>query len=199
MPVNSFRKDEETKKIKKSTTLLRLFRYLLTYKKTILFVLLIMAGCITITLVNPLLISYSIDHYIKEKNLRGLAWMGSVALIINVILILLTKARMYLMSKISNEVLLTIRQELYTHMQKLSFSFFDKLPTGKILSRVIGDVNSLKQVLSNAVTTLIPDFITLVTVLIIMLVINYRLALASFISLPLLVAGLFIIHIENNC
>lgn len=198
MPVNSFRKDEETKKIKKSTTLLRLFRYLLTYKKTILFVLLIMAGCITITLVNPLLISYSIDHYIKEKNLRGLAWMGSVALIINVILILLTKARMYLMSKISNEVLLTIRQELYTHMQKLSFSFFDKLPTGKILSRVIGDVNSLKQVLSNAVTTLIPDFITLVTVLIIMLVINYRLALASFISLPLLVAGLFIIQTRSH-
>ena len=197
MPVNSFREDEESSNVKKSATLLRLFRYLLAYKRTIIAVLFIMAGTITISLINPLIMSRAIDVYVNNKDINGLLKLGAFALVLNLILIGLVKLRMYLMSKISNHVLLTIRQELYTHMQKLSFSFFDKLPTGKILSRVIGDVNSLKNVLSNSVTTLIPDFITLIAVIVIMLSINYRLALASFISLPLLIGGLW--YIETHC
>lgn len=197
MPVNSFREDEESSNVKKSVTLLRLFRYLLAYRRTIIAVLFIMAGTITISLINPLIMSRAIDVYVKNKDMNGLLKLGAFALVLNLILIGLIKLRMYLMSKISNHVLLTIRQELYTHMQKLSFSFFDKLPTGKILSRVIGDVNSLKNVLSNSVTTLIPDFITLIAVIVIMLSINYRLALASFISLPLLMGGLW--YIETHC
>ena len=63
------------------------------------------------------------------------------------------------MSVISNKILLKIRQDLYEHIQTLSFSFFDSRPTGKILARIIGDVNSLKDVLTNMVTTLIPEFI----------------------------------------
>lgn len=198
MPVNSFRKDEESSNVKKSATLLRLFRYLLAYKKSIVLVLFIMAGTIAITLVNPLIMSRAIDVYVKNKDIPGLLRLGAFALVLNLILIALIKLRMYLMSKISNHVLLTIRQELYTHMQKLSFHFFDKLPTGKILSRVIGDVNSLKNVLSNSVTTLIPDFITLITVIIIMVSLNYRLAIASLLSLPILIGGLWYIETHSH-
>lgn len=57
--------------------------------------------------------------------------------------------------------------------------FFDKRPAGKILARVIGDVNSLKNVLNNSVITLIPDFVTIVVVLIIMFIMNARLALGA--------------------
>lgn len=198
MAVNSFRKDEESTSVSKTATLVRLFSYLLAYKKTIAVVLLIMAGTIAISLINPLLMSKAVDVYVKNKDVPGLLHLGAIALVLNLLLIVLIKLRMYLMSKISNHVLLTIRQELYTHMQKLSFSFFDKLPTGKILSRIIGDVNSLKNVLSNSVTTLIPDFITLIMVIIIMLTINWRLALASFISLPLLIAGLWCIETKSH-
>jgi ATP-binding cassette subfamily B protein len=98
----------------------------------------------------------------------------------------------------SNDVLLRIRQELYTHIQNLSFNFFDSRPTGKILARVIGDVNSLKDVLSDSVTTLIPDFVTISAVVIIMLVKNWRLALASLISLPLMLAGLWFIQTRSH-
>jgi len=198
MAVNSFRKDEESSNTKKSATLLRLFRYLLAYKRTIILVLFIMAGSITISLINPILMGRAVDVYVANNDIPGLLRLGVIALVLNLCLIVLIKLRMYLMSKISNHVLLTIRQELYTHMQKLSFSFFDKLPTGKILSRVIGDVNSLKNVLSNSVTTLIPDFITIVMVVVIMLSINYQLALASFISLPLLMGGLWYIETHSH-
>jgi ATP-binding cassette subfamily B protein len=102
------------------------------------------------------------------------------------------------MSKISNGILLTIRQEMYEHIQTLSFSFFDGRPTGKILARIIGDVNSLKEVLSKAVTTLIPEALTVVGVLVIMLVKDWKLALASLCSLPILAVGLFLIERVNH-
>ena len=121
-----------------------------------------------------------------------LLWLFGVGL--NVINVAGIKLRMYMLAKISNQVLLDIRQAVYEHIQKLSFHFFDTRPTGKILARVIGEVNSLKNILSDSVTTLIPDFITLVAVAVIMLVKNPKLALASFVTLPFLIAAMSIIE-----
>lgn len=65
---------------------------------------------------------------------------------------------MYVMKKLSNDIPLTIRQELYTHIHTLRFNLFDSRPMGEILARIMGDANSLKNVLSNSVTTLSPVF-----------------------------------------
>lgn len=194
MAVDTFRNDEKSTNTSKIATLLRLYRYMLKYRFKIVFVLFIMAICVAIALVNPLIIEEAIDHYIKNGDIQGLIRLGIFAAIINIIMVLLIKVRMYIMSKISNEILLEVRQELYTHIQKLSFSFFDSRPTGKVLSRIIGDVNSLKDVLTNSVTTLIPDFITVCAVVVIMLIKNYKLALAALISLPLMAAGIYLVQ-----
>lgn len=190
MSINSYKQDEQSTGQSKKNLFFRLFQYLLAYKKTLLFVFLIMAVCLTITLINPLLIEIAIDRYIEPKDYPGLLRLCLFAFIINGILILLVKLRMYLMAKVSNNVLMTIRQELYTHIQTLSFEFFDSRPTGKILARIIGDVNSLKQVLENTVTTLLPDFITICAVIIIMFVKNAPLAMAALCSLPLMILGI---------
>ena len=194
MAVNATKADEKLEGSSKKMTLLRLFRYLLVYKKSIAIVLFIMLGCVGITLVNPLIIEYAINVYIKNRDTQGLLRLGVVAVILNVSLIILIKLRMYIMSKLSNDVLVTIRQELYTHIQTLSFKFFDSRPTGKILARIMGDVNSLKDVLSNSVTTLIPDFITIMSVVIIMFIKNYKLAFASLISIPLMAIGVVFVQ-----
>jgi ATP-binding cassette subfamily B protein len=194
MAVNATREDENLESSSKKLTLLRLYRYLFAYKRNIFFVLLLMLVCVCITLVNPLIIERAINVYITNKDTHGLFRLGIVAVILNVLLISCIKLRMYLMAKISNDVLVTIRQELYSHIQTLGFKFFDSRPTGKILARIMGDVNSLKDVLSNSVTTLIPDFITLSAVVIIMFVKNYRLAFASLISFPLMVVGVLFVQ-----
>ena len=69
---------------------------------------------------------------------------------------------------------------------------------GKILARITGDVNSLKEVLTKAVTTLIPEAITVIGVLVIMLVKDWKLALASLCSLPILAVGIFTIQRINH-
>ncbi|HEX3076304.1 MAG TPA: ABC transporter transmembrane domain-containing protein [Lachnospiraceae bacterium] len=194
MSVDSYRNDEKSSNVSKIATLLRLYRYMLKYKFKIVLVLLIMGICVTISLSNPLIIEEAIDHYIKDRDMDGLIKLGIFAAVINIILVLLIKVRMYIMSKISNEILLVIRQDLYTHIQKLSFSFFDSRPTGKVLSRIIGDVNSLKDVLTNSVITLIPDFITVCAVVIIMMIKNYKLALAALISLPIMAVGIYCVQ-----
>ncbi len=198
MFINAVRSDEKSTNTGKMATLLRLFKYMLTYKKEILLVMAIMACTVTITLVNPLIIEQAIDVYIARNDIPGLIRLAVFALLINTAFVLLVKLRMFIMAKISNKVLLTIRQDLYTHIQKLSFSFFDSRPTGKILARIIGDVNSLKDVLSNSVTTLIPDFITICAVVGIMFVKNYKLALAALISLPLLIIFLWLIQVYSH-
>lgn len=198
MAVNSFRNDETSSQVSKRNTLLRLFRYLLDYIAPIVGVLLIMLVTVGITLLNPLIIESAIDDYIAGGDLPGLLRLGAFAAVINIIFVLLVKARMYIMAVISNKVLLKIRQELYVHIQTLSFRFFDSRPTGKILARIIGDVNSLKQVLSNSVTTLIPDFITVVAVFAIMFAKDARLALASMSSLPLMAVGVCIVQTVSH-
>lgn len=198
MSINATRDDEQTISTSKSKTLIRLFRYLLNYKKQILLVLCIMSITVTITLLNPLIMERAIDVYIKSKDGNGLIKLGIFAAIINIVYVLLVKLRMFIMARMTGKVLLTIRQELYVHIQKLSFSFFDSRPTGKILARIIGDVNSLKDVLANSVTTLIPDFITICAVVGIMVVKDVKLALASLISFPLLVLFMWLIQIYSH-
>ena len=194
MSVNTFKEDEEQKEVLKKETLIRLYRYLLSYKKQRVIVLLFMVLTIGITMANPLIIERAIDVHIANKNLKGLVELGIFAVVLNVIYVLGVKLRMYLMAKMSNEILVTIRNELYEHIQKLGFGFFDSRPTGKILARVIGDVNALKSVLSNSVTTLIPDFFTVIAVAIIMMVKNMKLALSAFIMLPFLIVGMYVIQ-----
>lgn len=98
------------------------------------------------------------------------------------------------MAKLSNQVLMTIRQELYAHIQTLSFHFFDSRPTGKILARIIGDVNSLKDVLSDSITKLTPDLLTVVGVAAIMVAKNIYLAMAALLTMPLLAVGMFLLQ-----
>ena len=189
MSRNSTKQDENLEQKSKAKTLARLFRYLFKYKGLIALVLVIMGISTGIAIVNPLIIERAINVHIIGKSTDGLVKLCILAAVLNISLVILIKVRMYLMAKMSNEIVLKIRQQLYEHIQTLGFGFFDGRPTGKILSRIMGDVNSLKNVLSNSVTTLIPDAITIIAVIAIMLIKDWRLGLASLWSLPIMMFG----------
>lgn len=199
MAYNSYKDDEKlTTQASKTQTLLRLFSYLLAYKWQILIVLLIMAFCVFVSLLNPLIMESAIDKHIAVGDFKGLFYLIGFAVLLNAVMILSVKLRMWIMAKLCNNILLTIRQQLYTHIQTLDFNFFDSRPTGKILARIIGDINSLKNVLSNCVTTLIPDFITICAVVGIMFAKDATLAAASLISLPLMAVCIWLIQVYSH-
>lgn len=194
MAVNSYREDEFLESTDKKKILMRLLSYLFVYKAQIVGVLLCMGVTVAISLINPLIIEEALDNYVANKNFPGLVKLGVFALVLNIIFIIMVKVRMSVMAHITNKILLQIRQDLYEHIQTLSFAFFDSRPTGKILARIIGDVNSLKDVLNNFVTTLIPEFVTVLGVVVIMMVKDYRLALAALSTIPFMMVGVFLVQ-----
>lgn len=191
MAANSFREDEHIKNSDKKLIFIRIIHYLRPYIGQIIPVIISLLITVGISLISPLLIEYAIDVHVAAGNIRGLLVVTGVVAVLGVIYMLFVKMRMYLMNKVANKILLNIREELYEHIQKLSFTFFDSRPTGKILARIIGDVNSLKDVMSNTITNLIPNFITVVGVVAIMLVKDWRLALGTLCSMPLMVVSVF--------
>ena len=198
MSFNSYKEDEQLKENGKLKTLLRLLAYLLTYKKQIIAVLLIMLVSTVLTLITPLFYEYAIDDCIGTGDLPKLYRVMILTLIMSITVILGGRLRMYIMAKICNETLLTIRQQLYTHIQTLDLTFFDGRPTGKILARIMGDINSLKDVLNNFVTTLLPEFITVVAVAVIMFMRNPVLAAAALITLPFMAVCIWLIQVYSH-
>lgn len=198
MSVNSIREDEVMRDVSKKETLARLYRYLFAYKKELAVVALLLLITLSITLATPLMIELAVDTYVANRDTAGLMRLAAAALLLFVLYMLCTRWWMRMMATVTNNVLLTIRSQLYEHIQTLSFHFFDSRPTGKILARVIGDVNSLKDVLSDSVTKLLPDLLTVVGVACIMLIKSWQLALAALLTLPFLVVGMFLIQISAH-
>lgn len=198
MSINSYKEDEKTTETGKLSTILRLLKYLLAYKKEIFLVLTTMAYCVIVSIINPLLMEAAVDDYIAPGDMSGLLRLILFALFLNVIMVIFIRLRMYVMSKICNQILLTIRQELYSHIQTLDLQFFDSRPTGKILARIIGDINSLKDVLNNFIVTMIPELITVLAVAIIMFVKNPVLAAASLITLPFMALAIWLVQVYSH-
>lgn len=196
--INSYKEDEKSVDKPKIVTIARLLKYLFEYKGRIFIVLLLMGFGTCVQLINPLFFEAAVDKYIMPKDLHGFIRLIILAAVLNLGLVLAIKLRMLLMAKTSNQVILKIREQLYTHIQTLDLIFFDSRPIGKILARITGDVNSLRDIMENCVTTLIPELITVIAVGVIMFTKNWRLALASLFSLPPMMLGIWIISKKSH-
>ena len=151
--------------------------------------------CSTIT---PYLMKYSLDHFVLDANVSGLLGIGALLTALTLLTMFLSKIRIYAMSKITNSILIDIRRELFTHLQTLSFKFFDSRPVGKILSRIVGDVNALQNLLNNSIVNLIPNIFTVILVVIMMLILSPVLTLICFLVMPILFGAMIFIEVKAH-
>jgi ATP-binding cassette subfamily B multidrug efflux pump len=165
----------------------RLGGYMRPYAKQILPIIIIMmiVGAIT-KLTVPLLISYSIDHAIKGKDTKLLFLLVGTMLAVYVIQWAANSFRIRYTNMIGQKVIFDLRHELFSHIQRLSFRFFDKRPAGSVLVRVTNYVNSLQDLFTNGVVNLMIDCVQLVGIMIILLTINIKLGAAIIITVPLM-------------
>lgn len=195
---NLIKKDEEVIRRSKSEITVKLLEYLKPYKFKSFIVILLMIFVMISSIVNPLLLKIAIDKYVVNKDVTGLILIGIILIVLNLLAWGLSKIRWNMITSITNNILVNIRHELYSHIQYLSFDFFDGRPVGKILSRVVSDVNSLKNLFSQSIQSLIPQLLNLLCVAIIMFFLNYKLALASVTLLPVLGIAMFCIEIYSR-
>jgi ABC-type multidrug transport system fused ATPase/permease subunit len=139
-----------------------------------------------LTLLSPYLVKVAIDQYITPKNMQGL---GNIALLITVSFIglfFVSSGQRYLLSLVGQRVLATLRKDLFSHLQRLPLGYHDRHIVGVTVSRVINDVAEINELLSQGVITLLGDVIVLIGIIVIMISMSPRLALLTFVVLPLM-------------
>lgn len=195
MAINSTREDEDLKESLKLDVLKRLLKNLLEYKGKIVLVTGLILVTVAIQTTYPLLIEKVIDDEIIDGNVRGLFIMAGVMIVLAFVNYAATRIWRRIMAVISNDMIMNIRRRLYVHIQELGVDFFDQRPSGKILARITGDVNALKEVLSSTITTLAPEAVMLVAILAIMIVKSPVLSLSAAVAVPIIMLGLYFCEI----
>lgn len=198
MAKNTIREDEKTTRRSKKELIKRLLVYLKPYRKESLVVILLMLYVMLSGVLSPYLLGIAIDDKVANKDINGLIQIGIILITINVISWIVSVIRWKKIYSITNNILLNIRRELYTHIERLSFDFFDSRPVGKILARVVGDVNSLKNLFDQSIQSLIPQLLNLVLLAIAMLILNVKLALVCILLVPVLAIAMFCIEIFSR-
>ena len=195
MAINSTREDEDLKESLKLDVLKRLLKNLLEYKGKIVLVTGLILVTVAIQTTYPLLIEKVIDDEIIDKNTKGLFIMAGFMIVLALVNYAATRIWRRIMAVISNDMIMNIRRRLYVHIQELGVDFFDQRPSGKILARITGDVNALKEVLSSTITTLAPEAVMLVAILAIMIVKSPVLSLSAAVAVPIIMLGLYFCEI----
>ncbi|WP_405083507.1 ABC transporter ATP-binding protein [Paenibacillus psychroresistens] len=165
----------------------RLGKYMKPYSKKMLPIIIITILIVTLSkLAIPMLITFAIDHAILEKNGSLLLIVTGTMAAVYVIQWLSSNYRIRYTNDIGQRVIYDLRRDLFSHIQQLSFRFFDKRPAGSVLVRVTNDVNSLQDLFTNGVVNVLIDSIQLLGIIIILLSFNLKLGLAIMITVPLM-------------
>jgi ATP-binding cassette, subfamily B, multidrug efflux pump len=164
----------------------RLLPYLLPYKAALLTVLLLLLAASILSLVGPYLMGVAIDNFIAARDPSGLVRISIVLLIVFASGNLFEAASNFTMARVSQQALKAVRRNLFGHLQKLPIKFFDANTAGGLMSRLTNDIDAINQAISQNVVALVASSLTLVGILIAMFVLNFYLALASVLVVPIM-------------
>jgi len=139
-----------------------------------------------LNLANPFLIGVAIDQFIGHNDLRGLAITGIVLIIVNVLMWQAQYWQVWSMSWAGQQILYNLSSDMFTHLQSLSLSFYDRTQIGRVMSRLQSDIDVLESMLSSGLLSMLGSLVSLVGIIIAMLAMNVTLALLSFTVLPIM-------------
>lgn len=169
----------------------RFIRYLSPYRWKVTGVLLLLPPMVAAKLVQPYLLKIAIDSHIVTGRMEGLPLLAFYFFLLLLVDSLLTYAVMYLLQLLGQKVMQDLRMELFAHVQRLSSAFFDKTPTGSLVTRLTSDVEALGEMFTAGVITIVGDILALLGIVGIMLWMNPALSLVTFSVLPILIWTVF--------
>ena len=163
------------------------------YKSKMAAALLFSMFSIVIGLLEPLIIRHAIDAAIPGSDHRLLVMLAAGLFCAIVTSVLLARMRTIIMTKVGQGVIYEIRRDLFAHLQKLSFEYYDSRPHGKILVRVINYINSVSDLMTNGIINFVLEIFNLVFITVFMFMVSWRLALVVIAGLPVFVIVIFLI------
>ncbi|MCJ7702281.1 MAG: ABC transporter ATP-binding protein/permease [Anaerolineales bacterium] len=169
-----------------SKAIRRLVSYLQPYAISLILVSFFVLLQTILGLLGPYLMGVAIDDYILAKDIPGTVRIAALMLTIYLAGSGFEAASGWTMAKISQRVLQRMRRDLFEHLQSLSLRFYDRNPAGELMSRLTNDIDAINQAVSQNLVSIIASMLTLVGILIAMFVLNFWLALASVVVVPLI-------------
>ena len=138
------------------------------------------------SLAGPFLVGRAIDTFIPNKDLAGVSRIALFYVAIYLVNWVAGYGQTFIMSYVGQNVIASLRQDLFDHLQELGFRFYDRWQTGAIMSRVTSDVDQLSNLVSSGLVLMISDLATLVGIVGLMVYLNARLAVVTLVSVPLM-------------
>lgn len=183
---NTYREDEVLETPFDIHHLLRAFVYIKKYigKMTIALLLSALGGIAA--LFAPMITQRALDEAIPDKNTRMLFLLVVILICTYVVSVIFTTIRSHIMVSVSQNIIFDIRKDLFGHLQKLPFQYYDDRPHGKILVRVVNYVNSVSDMLSNGLINVVLEIMNLIFIVIFMLCVDVKLSLVVLAGVPVL-------------
>jgi ATP-binding cassette subfamily B multidrug efflux pump len=190
--MHDFREDEVLGKAYDSRLMKRLLKYVKPYWRQVAISVFLVIVLAILNPLRPYITKFAIDDYILKSNYVGLAKLSlllfGLLLVQGVIQYLLN----YTTEWIGHKTIFDLRMEIFSHLQRLALKFFDRNPTGRLVTRVTNDVESLNEMYSSGIVLVFGDIFTIIGILYFMFKLSFELSLVTLSVLPLLFYATFL-------
>lgn len=176
----------------------RLLAYLKPHKWSMLLAAVLVTALIGVELYKPIIIGDAIDAYINglgglgvEEAYYGILHAGAVYALMLLLGFLLNASNTWILQRVGQSIIYKMREEVFTHIHSLSVNFFNTQPVGKLVTRVSNDTEAVNELFSQILAKLFKNTVKIIGFAVVMLSINVRMALYSFLLLPVVTALTF--------
>ncbi|MGH9718129.1 MAG: ABC transporter ATP-binding protein [Candidatus Acidiferrales bacterium] len=194
--MSDFREEEKLGKLYDTRLTSRLLLYLRPYRWLVSVAFTITVGVAAMELIGPYLFKVAIDRYMdpgfshkisRSVALEGLLWVAWAYLGTLLASFVLQYAQVRIMQVVGQRTMYDLRKEIFERMQRLPMSFFDRSPIGRLVTRATTDVDALNDLFASGVVAMLNDFVMLFGMAVLLLILNWRLALATLSPLPFMI------------
>jgi ATP-binding cassette subfamily B multidrug efflux pump len=178
----------------------RLLGYLRPYRGAAALAFLYIIAGSALTVLPPWLTKVAIDRYIRTSDFAGLNGIAAVYILALIGTFLFSYGQTWVLNLMGQKIMYDMRMEIFRHLLKLDVAFFDKNPVGRLMTRATTDVDALNEMFTAGVISVFGDILTLAGIVVVLFILNYKLALVVFSVIPLLflVSILFKIKVRES-
>lgn len=176
----------------------RLLAYVRPYTKALVWAALMVIASALLGLAGPYLLKVAIDQNIAQRDVHGLIFTMVLFMLAQAGTFLASAQQTYWVSLVGQKVLNTLRYQMTTHLMDLSLDYYNRHEAGAIMSRVTNDVSVVNDFISSGLLSLLSDVLTLIGIIVVMLLLDARLALLTFAILPLMAAATVVFTVRSK-
>jgi ABC-type multidrug transport system fused ATPase/permease subunit len=170
----------------------RALRYVAPYRKQAAVALFLTLFAAIMMSIGPVLTKVAIDSYISVGDIGGMTIFLALTVVTCLVAFLANWGQLFITTKVGQQILRTLRGQIFRHLQRLPLPYFDRVPSGVVVSRLINDVQTMNDLLTNGMLQALSDVFTLALTVVVMVVLDARLALVTFAVLPFMVIAVWI-------